>query len=138
MTSEQELIFIPRGNNVGSLHSRIIISIIPMDNGYSVKLVRSYHDATMDFNDSSTYRAEIKNSTTERIFVQGYDGSTPKRDVNVNTEISLGRQLSNSGKTFSDWEGAKLYLFYDSEGTLSLAVPDVDVGKEGQYMEYQQ
>ncbi|OJG38375.1 hypothetical protein RV02_GL002904 [Enterococcus gilvus] len=42
------------------------------------------------------------------------------------------------GKTFSDWEGAKLYLFYDSEGTLSLVVPDVDVGKEGQYMEYQQ
>lgn len=138
MTSEQELIFIPRGNSVGSLHSGIIISIIPMDNGYSVKLVRSYHDATMDFNDRSTYRAEIKNSTTERIFVQGYDGSTPKRDVNVNTEISLGRQLSNSGKTFSDWEGAKLYLFYDSEGTLSLAVPDVDVGKEGQYFEYQQ
>lgn len=92
----------------------------------------------MDFNDSSTYRAEIKNSTTERIFVQGYDGSTPKRDVNVNTEISLGRQLSNLGKTFSDWEGAKLYLFYDSEGTLSLVVPDVDVGKEEQYMEYQQ
>lgn len=80
---------------------------------------------------------EIKNSTTKRIFVHGY-GSTPKRDVSVNTIISLDKQISNSGKTFSDWRGANLYLFYDSEGTLSLAVPDVDVGKEGQYMEYQQ
>ncbi|MFB5314171.1 hypothetical protein [Enterococcus gallinarum] len=108
-----------------------------MNKAYSVKLVCSYHDATIDFKNSSTNTAEIKSSTTERIFVQGY-GATPKKDVNVNTEISLDRKLSNLRKTFLKWESAELYLFYDSEGTSSLAVSDVDAGKEGQYMEYQQ
>jgi hypothetical protein len=108
-----------------------------MDDAYSVRLAHSYHDADTDFNDVSDYKAQIKNTTTKKIFIRGY-GSTPQRDIRINTEISLDTQLSKSGEEFSDWQGAKLHLFYTTDGTLSLAVPDIHVGKDGQYMEYQQ
>lgn len=137
VTNNQNMTFRPRGNNVGTLHSGISILITPMDDAYSVRLAHSYHDADTDFNNISNYKAQIKNTTTKKIFIRGY-GSTPQRDISINTEISLDTQLSNSGEEFSDWQGAKLYLYYATDGTLSLAVPDVHVGKDGQYMEYQQ
>lgn len=137
VTNNQNMTFRPKGDNVGTLHSGISILINPMDDAYSVKLAHSYHDAYTDINDSSVYKSKIKNTTTKKIFIRGY-GSTPQRDISINTEISLDTQLSNSGEEFSDWQGAELYLFYAADGTLSLAVPDIHVGKEGQYMEYQQ
>jgi hypothetical protein len=137
VTNNQNMTFRPKGDNVGTLHSGISILITPMDGAYSVRLAHSYHDADTDINDSSVYKSQIKNTTTKKIFIRGY-GSTPQRDISINTEISLNTQLSNSGEEFDNWQGAKFYLFYATDGTLSLAVPDIHVGKEGQYMEYQQ
>lgn len=137
VTNNQNMTFRPKGDNLGALHSGISILISPMDDVYSVKLAHSYHDVYTDINDSSVYKSQIKNTTTKKIFIRGY-GSTPQRDISINTEISLDTQLSKSGEEFSDWQGAKLYLFYTTDGTLSLAVPDIHVGKDGQYMEYQQ
>jgi hypothetical protein len=137
VTNNQNMTFRPRGNDVRSLHSGISILITPMDDAYSVRLAHSYHDADTDFNDVSDYKAQIKNTTTKKIFIRGY-GSTPQRDIRINTEISLDTQLSKSGEEFSDWQGAKLHLFYTTDGTISLAFRDIHVGKDGQYMEYQQ
>lgn len=137
LPNNQSLNFKPKGNNVGTLHDSISVTLSSNSNNYKVYFSHNYRDNYDSFESSANFIAQVNTIPTKEIFVRGY-GSTPQRNVSINTEIVLNDELSNTGDQFSDWQGTKLFLFTASDGSLSLAVPDVDEGKNGNYIEYQQ
>lgn len=134
-----ETYFRPKGTDVGSLNVGRVVTIIPEGAGYNIRLEHNYNTATHadSVHNTALYTAKIENIPTTIIHVWGY-GNTPHRDVKVNTRITLEKRLTDNEDGFIGVEGEYLYLFYASDGTVSLAVSDTDgLGNRDKFMEYQ-